>query len=231
MAKTFGSLFAGIGGIDLGLERAGWKCKWQVENDGYCQRVLAKHWPLVRRHDDVRTFPPDESWDRPDLICGGFPCQPVARGGQAGRESDERWLWPEFARIISVFRPPLAFLENVPGLLDGGIDTVLGDLASMGFDAEWGVISACMFGAPHTRERLFLLAYPNGIHGEKRFRFFPHRTTKGEPGHPSASSRHWLEPFSGALGLGDGVPARMDRLRVVGNAVVPQIAEWIGRRT
>src|SRR6266850_6229536 len=126
---TFGSLFAGIGGFDLGLERAGWICRWQVELDPFCQRVLAKHWPDVRRYGDVRAFPEPDT-ERVDLICGGFPCQPVSVAGKRRAQADERWLWPEFARVVRALRPHLVLVENVPGLLQRGIGDVLGDLAA-----------------------------------------------------------------------------------------------------
>src|SRR5262245_38127917 len=112
---TFGSLFAGIGGFDLGFERAGMKCVWQVEIDPYATKVLEKHWPHVRRHDDVQTFPPAGDW-RCDVICGGFPCQPVSLAGKRRGQDDERWLWPHFSRIIRELRPRFAVVENVPGL-------------------------------------------------------------------------------------------------------------------
>lgn len=164
---TFGSLFSGIGGLDLGLERAGMVCKWQVEKDEYCQRVLAKHWPGVKRYGDIRELSGDEL-ERVDLIAGGFHCQPVSLAGRRLATDDERWLWPEFARLIRVLRPRIALLENVPGLLSAGMGEVLGDLAAIGFDAEWCLLSACTFGAPHTRERVFIVAYANSAEWRTR---------------------------------------------------------------
>jgi DNA (cytosine-5)-methyltransferase 1 len=120
---TFGSLFAGIGGFDLGFERAGLFCKWQVEVNEFCQRVLAKHWPDTRRHDDVRTFPPNESraW-KVDVICGGFPCQDISVAGRGAgiAEGTRSGLWSEYARIIRVLRPRFVVVENVPALLIRG---------------------------------------------------------------------------------------------------------------
>jgi len=157
---TFGSLFAGIGGIDLGLERAGMRCLWQVECDPYCLRVLAKHWPDVRRWDEVRTFPPDETWEAPDLICGGFPCQDLSYAGKgAGIEGARSGLWSEFARIIRHLRPRFVLVENVPALLGRGLGRVLGDLAEGGYDAEWDCLPAASIGAPHRRDRVFVVAY------------------------------------------------------------------------
>jgi DNA (cytosine-5)-methyltransferase 1 len=231
---TVGSLFSGIGGLDLGLERAGWTVRWQVENDPFCQRVLAKHWPDVPRYGDIRTLTGDEL-ERVDLIAGGFPCQPVSHAGNRLVQSDARWLWPEFARLIRVVRPRLMLAENVPGLLSAGFGDVLRGLAGMGFDAEWGVLSACSVGAPHVRRRVFIVADAHSFDGWPRVR------------HPAPQSDWSLSELDSATGprLGwrarlenpsalyrgaDGVPDWMDRNRGIGNAVVPQVAEWIGRR-
>lgn len=157
---TFGSLFAGIGGIDLGLERAGLACAWQVETDPYAIRILEKHWPRVRRHDDVRTFPPDEpgGW-RVDCVNGGFPCQDLSLAGRGrGLAGERSGLWREFARIVRVLRPRYVLVENVPGLLVRGLGRILGDLAALGYDAEWDVLPAIALGAPHIRARVFILA-------------------------------------------------------------------------
>lgn len=158
---TFGSLFAGIGGMDLGLERAGLTCKWQVEIDGYCRRVLAKHWPDVRRWDDVRAFPPAEGDWSVDLIAGGFPCQDISSvGRRAGIEGERSGLWSRYAEIVGLLRPSYVLMENVPNLLSLGLDRVLGDLSAIGYDAEWETLPAGAFGAPHLRWRVFVVAYP-----------------------------------------------------------------------
>jgi len=112
----FGSLFTGIGGIDLGLERAGWECKWQVEIDEFCQKILAKHWPNVPKFGDVRQIK-EGQLEHVDLIAGGFPCQPVSTAGKRKGREDERWLWPEMARIVRMVRPRFVLVENVPGIL------------------------------------------------------------------------------------------------------------------
>lgn len=151
----FGSLFTGIGGLDLGLERAGMRCAWQCEINPFCVRVLERHWPDVQRFGDVRRV---QRFPAVDLIAGGFPCQPVSLAGKGLAQKDPRWLWPEFARVVRMVRPRYVFVENVPGLLCRGIEDVLGDLASMGFDAEWGVLSAAAMGAPHLRKRVWIVA-------------------------------------------------------------------------
>jgi DNA (cytosine-5)-methyltransferase 1 len=157
---TFGSLFAGIGGIDLGLERAGWECRWQVEIDPFCRHVLEHHWPDVPRYGDIRGL--DWSGVEPvDLLAGGFPCQPFSVAGQRRGKDDERWLWPEFAAAVRALRPRHVLVENVPGLLagHGGMGDVLGDLAQLGYDAEWDSVPAAAVGAPHLRYRVWIVAH------------------------------------------------------------------------
>ena len=178
---TIGSLFAGIGGLELGLEwTGGFRTVWQVENDRYATRVLEKHWPDVRRWGDVATFPPDaesnlrgtsgdDGQEPPDgtrdrwyadLICGGFPCQDISYAGKgAGLDGSRSGLWYEFARVIGILRPRIVLVENVAALLTRGLDSVLGTLASLGYDAEWHCIPAAAVGAPHIRDRVFILAY------------------------------------------------------------------------
>lgn len=231
---TYGSLFAGIGGMDLGLERAGMTCKWQVEIDPFARRVLAKHWPDVRRHDDVKTFPPGnlEDW-RVDLVAGGFPCQDISYAGKgAGLKGERSGLWYQFARIIGVLRPRFVLVENVAALLVRGLDAVLGTLASFGFDAIWSSLSACSMGAPHTRERLFIVAYPAGSMGRKGMGFGRHgeRSQAIQLDGLRECRERWLDSLVRTGGVTDGVPHRMDRIGRCGNAVVPHVAEWIGRR-
>ena len=146
---TFGSLFSGIGGLDLGLERAGMTCKWQVEIDPYCTKVLEKHWPGVKRYGDIRTVTAAE---HVDLIAGGFPCQDISHmGKRAGLAGHRSGLWSEMLRIVGEIRPDYVLVENVSGLLVRGAWRVLADLAEIGFDAEWDTLRAGDFGAPHER--------------------------------------------------------------------------------
>jgi len=245
---SFGSLFAGIGGLDLGLERAGMTCQWQVEIDDYCNKVLEKHWPNVRRYTDVKECG-KHNLATVDLICGGFPCQPVSTAGKRQGDKDERWLWDDFARIIRELRPRWVLAENVPGLYsaDNGrlFGKVLADLATCGYDAEWDCIPAAAVGAPHRRYRVFIVAHTNGKRG-----VFHHVGAKKE--HTNLGTNHETRPLSDWNGLSlertyafyrgsptlpprlcrvaDGIPSRVDRLRCLGNAVVPQVAEWIGRQ-
>jgi DNA (cytosine-5)-methyltransferase 1 len=271
------SLFSGIGGLELGLERAGMTTVAQVEIDPYCRRVLAKHWPEVPRHDDVRTAV-EWWWGKPrpptDLICGGFPCQPISQAGQRLAQQDERWLWPTMAAVVRALRPRYVLVENVADLTARGMGDVLGDLAASGYDAEWDCIPASAVGAPHRRERIFIVAYtdrPAGritapiidgpgstsvlrteaagsrrrggdvadADGERlEGSRLPERPRRGAAnpngGRPRIFGRRpeaceqWLsEPDVGRVA--HGIPARLDRLRALGNAVVPQVAEHIGR--
>ncbi len=224
---TVGSLFAGIGGIDLGLERAGFRTAWFCERDEYCQRVLAEHWPGVPCYPDVREL--DEGVERVDLIAAGFPCQPVSIAGRRLVQDDERWLWPHVARLVRLLRPRAVLLENVTGLFTAGFGDVLGDLAALGFDAEWGVLSACAMGAPHTRERVFIVAYPAG-RGLQWGGLSGHEKAEPVERAGSVEADHWTLAARPALvRMAHGIPSRVDRLRALGNTVVPQVAEVIGR--
>jgi len=226
---TFGSLFAGIGGCDLGLERAGMQCVWQVEIDEWCSQVLAKHWPHVARFRDVRDCGA-HNLSPVDVICGGFPCQDISNAGlRAGIVGERSGLWTEYARIIGELRPRYVLVENVAALLDRGIQRVLGDLAALFYDTDGGIISACALGAPHTRERLFIVAHTDSVLGQAGIRSFADRAQAHERRNDKARLGGWVESFSGVRGISDGVPARMERLRGLGNAVSPPVAEWFGR--
>lgn len=170
-----------------------------------------------------------------DLLCGGFPCQPVSFAGHRLAQDDARWLWPEFLRCIRLLRPRYVLIENVPGLFSAGFTDVLSGLSASGYDAEWSVISACAFGAPHTRERVWILAYPKGIRCEGNEIFSPNCESFRERVYAqsirSGGLQKWqgwaLEP--GVCRVADGIPSRTHRLRAIGNAVVPQIVEAIGK--
>lgn len=231
-------LFSGIGGLELGLERAGMTTVGQVELDPYCRRVLAKHWPDVPRHDDVRTA---AGWwlstERPtvDVACGGFPCQPFSISGDQLGTADERWGWTWMADVIRRVRPRYVVVENVPGLLadSAAFGRVLGDLASAGFDADWAVLSACAFGAPHARERLFVVAYATGelrpprLAEEQRGQRQAALRARADGEHAWGSPGVWMEAARAADRVADGPTHRM--VAAGGNAVVPQVAEYVGR--
>jgi DNA (cytosine-5)-methyltransferase 1 len=242
MKLTFGSLFSGIGGFDLGFTRAGLVCKWQVEIDDYCQRVLAKHWPEVKRYGDIRELDGSEL-EYVDVLCGGFPCQPHSLAGKRLASADERDLWGDFVRIIRAVRPHWIVAENVSGLLsseDGRFfGRVLRDLAASGYDAEWDVLSAAAFGAPQMRERVILVAYPNGRRCEADFLFTQGSGNRGRKEESAwsrsilargTSGRVWGIPDGGIRRVANGVSSELDRFAGLGNAIVPQVAEWIARR-
>lgn len=255
-------LFSGIGGFSLGLERAGMRTVAFCEIDPYCRAVLARHWPGVPCHDDIRTIPRVGDID---LVCGGFPCQPFSVAGKRKAHKDDRHLWPEMRRVIALERPAWVIGENVPGLVTVGLDDVLLDLESLGYATRTFDIPACAVGAPHKRSRLWIVAHTSrgelrnesgrrsGANGEGPPEPSNHGTegtmahTGGQglsqrplhAGVPSKARRHdngqdtslggwWdIEPDVGRVA--DGVPYRVDRLRALGNAVVPQVVEVIGR--
>jgi DNA (cytosine-5)-methyltransferase 1 len=220
---TVGSLFSGIGGIELGLERTGYfKTLWQVENDPYATEVLKKHWPKVKRYGDIRTV---KKLPYADLICGGFPCQDISNAGQRKGITGERsGLWKEFVRIIRLVRPKYILVENVSALISRGLDIVLWDLAQSGYDAEWTIISACAFGASHPRQRLFLVAYPNKRGLARRREELQPRIFQA----PRSKAVRWNLAAPYVCRASDGIPNRVDRIKCLGNAVVPQVAEFIG---
>lgn len=156
-----GSLFSGAGLCDLGLSWAGFRHQWFCEIDPFCRMVLARHWPDIPLYEDVNTLKGSEL-PPVDVLCGGFPCQDVSQGGKhAGIKKGTRsGLWLEYARLIGEIRPRYVIIENVRGLLARGIEIVLQDLAEIGYDAEWEVLSAAALGAPHRRERVFVVASP-----------------------------------------------------------------------
>lgn len=158
MNLTHAALFAGIGGTCLAVERAfGARTIWHCEIDQACQEVLERHWPGVPCYGDVTALD-FTALERPDILSASYPCQSFSHAGKRKGENDERYLWPEVARAIGDLRPRYVVLENVAGHLTLGFDRVLGDLAALGFDAEWGLVRASDVGAPHRRERLFVLA-------------------------------------------------------------------------
>ena len=267
------SLFSGIGGLDLGLDRAGMTTVGQVEKDEFCRKVLAKHWPEVPKHDDVKTFAPWwESAPRPtvDLVAGGFPCQGHSVAGLQLGIDDPRWGWPWFRDVIDHLTetqetPPVVLIENVPNLLRTGFEHVLRDLAERGFDAWWTRLPAAAVGAPHLRWRLLTVAAHPGRFDGRAWGAWgavgdradgsvvaPSQLVTGWDGavwslgdtlRPGWRTRPGMGPSTGAAPVGTGgwpaepdvgrvaygVPSRVDRLRGLGNAVVPAVGEWAGR--
>ena len=230
---TFGSLFAGIGGFDLGFERAGMECKWQVEIDDYANKVLAKHWPKVRRWGDVRTWPQPDS-EMVDVICGGFPCQDISVAGFGeGLNGKRSGLWSEYKRTISCIRPSYVVVENVSALLIRGMGTVLWDLADLGYDAEWQSLRASDFGLPHRRERVFIVAYSHSIIRSKREGMGIKPVRKAEVFRADGKERSSVrvQAYDSFIGMDDGLSRKLygPRAERIGNAIVPDVAEWIGK--
>lgn len=159
---TIGSLFSGIGGLELGLERAGLgPVIWQAECEPFAREVLRRHWPGVRCFRDVREVRHGRA-DRPRVLCGGFPCQPVSVAGKGLGQDDPRWLWPECRRIAGELEPEWCVWENVPPLRTRGLCGVLLDVAGLGLNAEWFDLRASDVGAPHRRARIFIVTHRDG---------------------------------------------------------------------
>lgn len=166
LTLTFGSLFAGIGGFDLGLERAGMVCKWQVEIDEFCRRVLTKHWSDVPKFGDIRDCG-KHNLEAVDVICGGFPCQPFSAAGKRRGAADDRYLWPEMLRIISELKPTWVVGENVAGFISMGLDSAVADLEATGYEVQPLVLPACGVNAPHQRYRVFIVAHAKSDNGTR----------------------------------------------------------------
>lgn len=267
------------------------RTEWFVDNDPFCQAVLRKHWPSTPIYGDIKEVGA-HNLAPVDLLCGGFPCQDLSVAGRgAGLGGARSGLWSEFARLIGELRPSYVVVENVPVLRSRGLGRILGEMAELGYDAEWNVISAADAGAPHLRKRIWIVAYPQrgelreqprrrrgqdgtsaalaSVDGEaqsladaereglERFGREPWLAPLTEPrhdgsqdvGHAHVLGRNgwardesspygWREPQDSGwwatepdVGrVANGIPARVDRLRSLGNALVPQIAEEIGRR-
>lgn len=232
------SLFAGIGGFDLGLERTGgFETVAFCEIEPFCQKVLAKHWPGVPIYDDVRTLTRERlaaDGIAVDVICGGFPCQDLSTSGSGlGLDGERSGLWREYARLIRELRTRFVIVENSPELLDGWMGDVLGPLAALGYDAEWECIPAAFLGAPHGRDRVWAVAYPSGFGQSKPWGCLD-AIRPAPDAYREASGL--VDAFQGnalpyVCRRHDGIPARLGEpmLHALGNAVIPQIPEMIGR--
>lgn len=277
------SLFSGIGGFDLAAEWAGFENIGQVEKDEFCLKVLNKNFPNVPKFTEVKDFPPKDFAGRPDVISGGFPCQPFSSAGKRKGQTDDRYLWPEMLRVIQSLKPAWVVAENVRGLLSiqSGMvfEQVCADLENAGYEVQAFIIPACAKGAPHRRDRVWFIAYAN--HNGNAEGGDSYRT--GESGEATLSSPderregstipprrcgklgYILRPDSNTnsyrlqgrsaktkkreykisqkqfkgfsnfndwknlpqptiLGGHDGIPNRMDRIKSIGNAIVPQVA-------
>lgn len=222
-------LFSGTGNFSLGLERSGaFQTSAFCEVDPYCRGILQKHWPDVPIYGDVTALNKsvmDADGMKFDAICGGFPCQDVSVAGKKiGLSGERSGLWYEYARIIGEVRPRYIIVENVSDLLIRGIDEVLRTLAALGYDAVWHCIQACDVGAPHIRDRVWIVAFLPDT--DDRFiecwrKQFKEKSQK-------EGTLHFWKHQPRPPGVADGVANRAHRLRALGNAVVPQIPEMIG---
>lgn len=221
------SLFSGVGALDLGLERAGFRTIAFCETAPNAVAVLRKHWPEVPNLGDVRTA----SFPLADAIAAGFPCQDLSNAGKrAGLTGERSGLWSEVVRAIGLAQPQLVFLENVAALLGRGLGAVLGDLAALGYDAVWHCIPASHVGAPHDRDRIWITAASHALGGERWAE--PYCRALGRMGRQQQSvpwDRDWQSALREFRGMDDGSAYRVDRIDTLRNAVVPQIPEAIGR--
>jgi len=249
---TFGSLFSGIGGADYGLEQAGLTCKWQVEIDNFCQKVLQKHWPDVSRYSDVMEVGCDEL-ETTDVIWGSPPCQPHSLAGKQRGEKDYRDLWPEYFRIVAGKHPRWFVCENVLGIEFTILDKMLFEMESEGYEVAAFNIPACAFDANHRRERIFVIGHDANVNSNSIQQQEGSGEQKTWPPFPfeSAWEQHTQLQFAGldVLSRSDnrrrtyrwtpeppfrrvvyGSASRLDkrRIRAIGNAVVPSVARFIG---
>lgn len=222
-------LFSGIGGFSLGLERAGMTTEAFCEIDPYCRKVLARHWPEVKRHNDVKQLDGSQYAGTIDVICGGYPCQPFSAAGKQLGEKDPRHLWPEMRRIIREARPRWVIAENVRGHVRLGFDTVAAQLEDDGFTVWPFIVPACAVGAPHRRDRLWIIAHAERNQQPRQ------ESCGGEAGRMGREQQSlpWDRDWQGALrefrGMDDGLSYRVDRVDTLRNSVVPQIPELIGQ--
>ena len=265
-------LFSGIGGFSLGLERAGMSTVAMCEKDPYCRKILAKHWPDLTIHEDIRNLDGKRYAESIDLVCGGFPCQPFSVAGKRKGTNDDRHLWPEMLRVIKESRPRWVIGENVFGFVNMALDDVQADLEREHYEVRKFVLPAVAVDAKHRRDRIILIAYSNSPavwdrterqeigrdHLQAgRQTITPNDGTaqslantqservqglwSGREQEPHAHERQELpmcesqrprptywetEPCVGRVA--DGVPNRVDRIRGLGNAVVPQLIQAIG---
>ena len=270
-------LFSGVGGFALGLEWAGMKTIAMCEIEEFCRKVLRKHWSDVPIAKDIRNLKYEKGilyedeipiYAGPiDIVAGGFPCQPFSVAGKRRGQEDDRDLWPEMFRVIQEVRPRWVIGENVAGFVNMGLDRTLSDLEGMEYETQTFIIPACAIGAPHRRDRTWIIAHTTGNSRNNGLSIRPaaqkvsqerfdgicsdvaHSNNPGlergqetrgngsnrtKPANKYAWGRYWggsqhwtVEPDVGRVA--HGVPQRVDRLKGLGNAVVPQIPEIIGR--
>ena len=260
-------LFSGIGGFSLGLESTGcFKTLAFCEIEKYPQSILRRHWPGVPIYEDIREM--DTRGLFPDIITGGYPCQPFSNAGKQQGEKDPRHLWPDMLRIIKETKPRWVICENVYGHIRLGLDTVLDDLESEGYTTWSFIIPACSVGAPHERKRVFIVAHSKTVgvqrlwsswkqeserYGKEKETLCSSKNVANSSVKRSQRQRKHVKPLyskesktgktiksvNGSLGeiwstepnvgrVANGISSRVDRLKGLGNAIVPQIAKVLG---
>ena len=267
-------LFSGIGGFSLGLEWAGMETVAMCEKDKFCRQVLAKHWPDITIHEDIRDLDGKDYKGSIDVVCGGFPCQPFSVAGKQLGKADDRHLWPEMLRVIKESAPAWVIGENVSGFVGMALDDVCSDLEGEGYRVQSFIIPACAVEAHHRRDRCWVVAYSDendrrrrdSAISQERHTWMEHRSGgQGQSLGGSDSDVAYSEservqrlrscgleeshahgpallPLCEGKGFGstywetepdvdrvvDGVPNRVDRIKSLGNAVVPQLVQRIG---
>lgn len=223
-----GSLFSGIGGLELGLEEAlNAKTVWQCEINPFAQKVLRKNWPCAKIYNDISTTGTGEL-EAVDLICGGFPCQNISTANHNTRNfllGEKSGLWKEFERIVALMQPSYVIVENVAFNWEQWVPCVRSDLWRVGYTSLPIFVSAGEVGAPHSRKRCFVMAY-SYRKGESLCPIHEQMARTQETARFSPSP--WRNAFTGAVRLDDGLPGGMDAVRAYGNAVVPQVAFQVG---
>ncbi len=223
-------LFSGIGGFALAAQWAGFRTVGFAETDDYASKVLKRHWPLAPNFGDVRNVKPGPL-GKIDLVTAGFPCQPFSLAGELSGDTDERFLWPECARVLRDFRPGFALFENVPNIIaiDGGrtFNRILSDISAVGYDCLWNCLPASAVGCLHRRDRIWILAtHPNanGVRPQGERAIEARAWTKQQLEGLVQDQLRLSIPAGKIGGVADGLPHRSHRLKGTGNAIVPQVA-------
>ena len=230
-------LFSGIGGFSLAGKLAGFETVGFSEIEPFCCKVLSKNFPTIKNYGDIKSL----NWTDPvTLITGGFPCQPFSVAGKKRGKNDKRYLWPEFFRIISSCRPNWIIAENVTGIISVGIKDIIADLESKSYSVRLFVLPACAANAPHRRDRLWIVANRDvkrcnerGNNWEKRYlqenfigdiSAIQSEWEKFKPiSWEAMQASEWLGANADFMRIDDGLPSRVDRIKALGNAIIPQI--------
>jgi DNA (cytosine-5)-methyltransferase 1 len=224
-------LFSGIGGFALAAEWAGFRTVGFSEVDEYASKVLHRHWPLAPNYGDVRNVT-GERVGAIDLVTAGFPCQPFSVAGDRRGDSDERFLWPECARVLSEIRPRFALFENVSGIttIDGGrtFNRILSDVSAVGYDCVWNHVPASAVGCLHRRERIWITAvnpHPYSLRPQRKRALEARAWSKQQLEGLVQNQLRLSIPAGKIGGVADGLPHRSHRLKGAGNAIVPHVAQ------